>query len=1107
MKKWIALITIAILLAFVASVHGQGVSIVGTTSNSFKLNFGNTGPGVSQYIYFERGSSGVDSYFRWDENDDSFILSHPIASLTSRGKIVSNNVITFNDTDTSPTVGDGNGFKAANTVPTTIAAFDNGTLGQTIIVIFTTGNTTIDFTGTNLIGNGGSDWTPLANDIMLATYDGTDWYCDVGGGAGGGDATTLNGLDSSQFLRSDTSDSFSSGTLSINDGTILDVAGVLKLTDTDDSHRVSVIWNENDVANRVLNLALGAGDRSLILNNDFSIGAGYGGTLTYSAASKTLVVEADSTINQDLTTDASVGFAGLTLTGKLVQKSTSFADTDATPSVSGANVFKTTNTLPTTITDFGSGVAGQCIVVIVNDANTAFDFSSTNLKGNDNVDWNPNQYDTLFATYDGTYWWCDITITTSDLSSGSTTGNTLVKCDATAGSYTYAVPTAVGKSNEMYSIIKIDASTNVVTVDPNGSETMNGASTYRLERRYQGINLISDGANWSIASKTPRIINVKDFGATGNGVTDDYTAIMAAYAACAARDTLYFPTGTYIINHGTPYSLIFTQAINICGEGKGSIIYQKNDYDTIVYTGAMEFITVRDIYLKSDATSSGCASLDLTRIGNSIFSNIMFSGGYYGVDAKGCLTNTWYNLRSDSGVAVTNEIQLLVRLTTSTVKSNGNVFINLQARGGVDVCDAGLYFDGGGEGDITIIGSHFEGNTGSSIEILNSISGVYIESCHFEGNTATYGIKMTNSGQISIKSVYMVGALMTNVYLTGCYNIEIANSYLGGNVGSVVTDITTSNITLSNILYQNAFDIAASNVTVLNVIDNGGKIANRSGIKTSTDMNLVDGDLEVWTSAPLPIGFSRWNTNYPNKESTIKKFGNYSAKITVGVGQTTEGLYVSLSSTWVTALRGQYITASAWFYQPSTSGTIGYIFAHQYPDDSYKPNLAFSNNVTDTWVRAIYSIKVPTNTTSLNFFFGAYSSSAGKIVYADGIEIVLGNQASQLFNGGGVASPSVFNSNFRVGGNILRSSVVSSMAGNETFTWGLAEIYIKDANGASRTFNPSGAFPQGAMVHIINTNASYNISFDSTVLNYTISPTKGGIFVYTGTAWKTLAVY
>ena len=57
--------------------------------------------------------------------------------------------------------------------------------------------------------------------------------------------------------------------------------------------------------------------RTLTLNESLTVGDGHDGTLTYSAASKTLTVEDTTNLNQDLTSDASPTFAAGTITGDL----------------------------------------------------------------------------------------------------------------------------------------------------------------------------------------------------------------------------------------------------------------------------------------------------------------------------------------------------------------------------------------------------------------------------------------------------------------------------------------------------------------------------------------------------------------------------------------------------------------------------------------------------------------------------------------------------------------------------------------------------------------------------------------------------------------------
>lgn len=88
-------------------------------------------------------------------------------------------LVVFTDEDATPSVQGDTLFKTANTIATAITTFDDPTLGQQITVLFTDGNTTIDFTGTTLYGNSGVDWTANQNDVLTASYDGANWYCGV----------------------------------------------------------------------------------------------------------------------------------------------------------------------------------------------------------------------------------------------------------------------------------------------------------------------------------------------------------------------------------------------------------------------------------------------------------------------------------------------------------------------------------------------------------------------------------------------------------------------------------------------------------------------------------------------------------------------------------------------------------------------------------------------------------------------------------------------------------------------------------------------------------------------------------------------------------------
>ena len=95
----------------------------------------------------------------------------------------------------------------------------------------------------------------------------------------------------------------------------------------------------------------------------------------------------------------------------------------------------------------------------------------------------------------------------------------LIIVDATAGSKTYTLPTAVGRVGKIFSFKKIDSSTNSVIIDPNGAETVNGASTFSFNRQYRTIAIMSDGTGWNIISDYSPLLEDSDYSVRRAGQT------------------------------------------------------------------------------------------------------------------------------------------------------------------------------------------------------------------------------------------------------------------------------------------------------------------------------------------------------------------------------------------------------------------------------------------------------------------------------------------------------------------------------------------------------------------------------------------------------------
>lgn len=95
-----------------------------------------------------------------------------------------------------------------------------------------------------------------------------------------------------------------------------------------------------------------------------------------------------------------------------------------------------------------------------------------------------------------------IRLNTRTVSAGATATSSdyTILCDASGGAFTLALPAAASVPRQELVIKKIDASANVVTVDPNGSETIDGALTMGLSSSMQSIVIQSNGVAWFVLS-------------------------------------------------------------------------------------------------------------------------------------------------------------------------------------------------------------------------------------------------------------------------------------------------------------------------------------------------------------------------------------------------------------------------------------------------------------------------------------------------------------------------------------------------------------------------------------------------------------------------------
>jgi hypothetical protein len=199
--------------------------------------------------------------------------------------------------------------------------------------------------------------------------------------------------------------------------------------------------------------------------------------------------------------------------------------------------------------------------------------------------------------------------------------NKVLGVDASGGAKTITLPTAASIGGRVYSVIKTDSGANTVTLDGDGSETIDGLTTQVLRQQFDALTVVSNGTNWQILQDRRAPLSfyatlAADVTAAGAIAFDQVTDLGGCYTPATGRFTA-LRAGTYALsfhgiategntlsvtfdkNGGTTLGAVFASAVT-AGYASGS--------GTIVVTlAAGDYVTVNNA--GSGATVLGDATL------------------------------------------------------------------------------------------------------------------------------------------------------------------------------------------------------------------------------------------------------------------------------------------------------------------------------------------------------------------------------------------------------------------------------------------------------------------------------------------------------------------
>lgn len=295
--------------------------------------------------------------------------------------------------------------------------------------------------------------------------------------------------------------------------------------------------------------------------------------------------------------------------------------------------------------------------------------------------------------------------------------------------------------------------------------------------------------------------NVIGYGATGDGTTNDTTAVQAAITAAnsAGGGTVFFPEGTYSVTKLTTYT-----AVNLIGVGAHASIIKLRDTQNTALLTTNGFVTTD--------TSAGVHSFTIA--------NLAFDGNNANQASNGdsgCVQIYGYNYRLQNVRIRGGETVGLYCNWGTNAAAPGPNGISMEARfDSVEVSDSltdGFFFNGPHDSFFVNCSAYNNGAKGFNIGARGNAS--QIINCHSWGTSQTYGF-YCNGSNLAFANCQAEGAATGHVEIlkndfswTGGIVFASSGALVGFNFGATglagiritgvqIADCTTAGVALGS---------------------------------------------------------------------------------------------------------------------------------------------------------------------------------------------------------------------------------------------------------------------------------------------------------------------
>jgi hypothetical protein len=259
------------------------------------------------------------------------------------------------------------------------------------------------------------------------------------------------------------------------------------------------------------------------------------------------------------------------------------------------------------------------------------------------------------------------------------------------------------------------------------------------------------GVVTNVEAKLAQYVSVKDFGATGDGVTDDTAEIQAAITACAGGNRLLFPAGDYLVTS----SLVVPSTSYLEGAPGAAILAGANSLTVFTTSGFTTGISFNSLAVQGNSRT-GVTAFNL--------SNVQFHSQLDNINVFECAKGIVLDAVC-IGIAIRNPT---IFKTPNAIEIKGNSNANTITTPNID----NAVVTAGGTG------------TGTGVYILggtNQIYGGFIQGFEFgiydEGEyTGLDGVYLETCTNAAVYSDGAVAGTYKNVFYFG-YNATPAANY------------------------------------------------------------------------------------------------------------------------------------------------------------------------------------------------------------------------------------------------------------------------------------------------------------------------------------------